>query len=167
VNAEPRHTQLAVGPLVAAVGAVVLIVSLFLDWYEGFTGFTTFEFLDLLLFLIALALIAALAASLGLGRAVLPPGAALGVALFALFVVVSQVINDPPLVVGPGRDKDIGIWIALSGSAVMVAGAVLGFARISLAVETRPRPASDDDYSRPLDDPPSSPRPDDTDTERL
>jgi hypothetical protein len=167
VNAEPRHTQLAVGPLVAAVGAVVLIVSLFLDWYEGFTGFTTFEFLDLLLFLLALSVIAALAAGLVLGRAVLPPGAALGVALFALFLVVSQVINDPPLVIGPGRDKDIGIWIGLSGSALMVAGAVLGFARISLAVETRPRVASADDYSRPLTDPPPSPRPDDTDTERL
>jgi hypothetical protein len=167
VNAEPRHTQLAVGPLVAAVGAILLIVSLFLDWYEGFTGFTTFEFLDLLLLLLALAAIAALAGGLGMGKDLLSPGAALAVALLALFVVVSQVINDPPLVIGPGRDKDIGIWLGLSGAALMVAGAVLGFARISLAVETRQRVPRHEDRTRPLDDPPPSLRPDDPDTGRL
>jgi hypothetical protein len=163
VNAAPRHTQLAVGPLVAAVGAVVLIVSLFLDWYEGFTGFTTFEFLDLLLLLLALAVIAALAGNLVRGRELVSPVVALGVAAFALFVVLSQVINDPPLVIGPGRDKDIGIWIGLAGAALMVAGAVLGFARISLAVETRQRVSPHEDPT--LSDPPPSLRPDDT--ERL
>jgi hypothetical protein len=139
VNAVPRQTQLAVGPLVAALGAVLLIVSLFLDWYETFTGFTIFEFLDLLLLLLGLATIFALAAGLGLVRAPVPPGVALGLALFTAFIVLSQIINDPPAVIGPGPDKDIGIWLALSGAALMVAGAVLGYAHISLALETRPR----------------------------
>jgi uncharacterized membrane protein YphA (DoxX/SURF4 family) len=144
VNSVPRQTQLAVGPLVAAVGAVLLIVSLFLDWYEGLTGFTVFEFIDLLLVLLALATIASLAAGLGLVRPAPSPAVALGVALFTLFVILTQIINDPPAVVGPdGQDQDIGIWLALSGSALMVAGAVLGYASISLAVEPRSRSRSD------------------------
>ena len=186
----PRQTQLAVGPLVAAVGAVLLIVSLFLDWYEGVTGFTVFEFIDLLLVLLALATIASLAAGLGLVRPAPSPAVALGVALFTLFVVLTQIINDPPAVVGPqGSDQDIGIWLALSGSALMVAGAVLGYASISLAFEPRsrgnggdrdrdvgggaaapgspPRPdpeprrsTFEDDPTRPLSDPAAPRRPD-------
>jgi hypothetical protein len=141
VTAESRQGQLPIGPLVAAIGAVLLIVSLFLDWYEGFTGFTVFEFLDLLLALLAVATIAALAGGLGMARSAVSPGVALAAAVFAIFLVVSQIINDPPAVVGPGPDKDIGIWLALSGSALMVAGGVLGYSHISLAVEARPRPA--------------------------
>jgi hypothetical protein len=180
----PRQTQLAVGPLIASVGAVLLIVSLFLDWYETFTGFTIFEFLDLLLVLLALATIASLAGGLGLGTPPVSPAVALGVALLALFVVLSQIVNDPPVIAVGGPDKDIGIWLALSGSALMVAGAVLGYAHISLALETRPRepeaagagpghgtpgpgpPApgrgvADDDPTRPLADPDAPRRPED------
>ena len=171
----PRQTQLAVGPLVAAVGALLLIVSLFLDWYEGLTGFTVFEFIDLLLLLLALAAIASLAGGLGLLSPAPSPSVLLCVALFTIFVVVTQIINDPPAVIGPeGRDQDIGIWLALSGAAVMVAGAVLGYASISLAFEPRsrepeagrpgPEPgrpaAGDDDPTRPLADPAAPPRPD-------
>jgi hypothetical protein len=136
----PRPRSLPVGPLVASVGAVLLIVSLFLDWYEQITGFTVFEFLDLLLVLLALATIASLAGGLGLVRPAPSPAVSLAVAIFTVLVVLSQVVNDPPAVaghVGPG--KDIGIWLALGGAGLMVAGAVLGYARISLAVEARRR----------------------------
>jgi len=178
VNAEPRHGELPVGPLLAAAGAVLLIVSLFLDWYEDITGFTVFEFLDLLLLMLALATIAALAAGMGLIRAPVSPAVSLALALLAVFVVLSQVINDPPPVAFAGTDKDIGVWLGLSGSALMVAGAVLGYAQISLAVETRPRertvgrpapsepsvgrPAPSepsDDPTRPLSDPEPPSRP--------
>jgi hypothetical protein len=187
VNAVPRQTQLALGPLVAAVGALLLIVSLFLDWYEGLTGFTVFEFIDLLLVLLALATIASLAGGLGLVRPAPSPAVSLAVALFTIFVVLTQIINDPPAVVGPGgQEQDIGIWLGLSGAALMVAGGVLGYASISLAFEPRsrgndedvtgvapasppPRPgpeprrpvASDDDPTRPLSDPAAPRRPHD------
>ena len=140
MSASPRRGQVPVGPLVASIGAVLLIASLFLDWYEQITGLTVFEFLDLLLVMLALATIASLAGGLGLVRPAVSPRVSLAVAIFTVLVVASQVINDPPAVagqVGPGRD--VGIWLALGGAGLMVVGAVLGYARISLAVETRRR----------------------------
>jgi hypothetical protein len=135
---EPRPTSVPVGPLVASVGAVLLIVSLFLDWYTGISGFTVFEFLDLLLVVLALATIASMADALGLSARPRPSrGVSLAVALFTVFVVASQVINDPPAVANGGADHAVGIWLALGGSLVMAIGAVLAYARISLSVEER------------------------------
>ena len=51
--------RIPLGPLVGTIGAVLLTVSLFLDWWEGVTGFTAFEALDLVL--LALAVVTALA----------------------------------------------------------------------------------------------------------
>ena len=139
-NAVPGRGQVPVGPLVAAVGAVLLVVSLFLDWYERITGFTAFEFLDLLLVMCALLTIASLAGGLGLVKPAPRPLVSLAVAVFTVLVVASQVVNHPPIAAGDGGPgKDIGIWLALAGAALMVAGALLGYARISLAVETRRR----------------------------
>ena len=151
MNATPRQAQLALGPLIAAVGAALLIVSLFLDWYDTFTGFTIFEFIDLLLLMLALVAIASLVAGLGLVRMPVSPGVALGVSVFALLIVFSQIVNHPPG--ANGLEKELGIWLALSGAALMVAGSVLGYAHISLAVETRPRAAP------PRPAPPSTPPP--------
>jgi hypothetical protein len=141
VNAEPRRERLPVGPLVATIGAILLIVSLFLDWYDDLSGFTVFEFLDLLLVLLALAMIVSLADGMGLVRTAVSPGVTLAAALLALLVVISQIINAPP--VGYDRDQEIGIWLALGGSALMAVGGLLGYAQISLAVEARPRQRPD------------------------
>jgi hypothetical protein len=135
---SPTRGQVPLGPLVASLGAVLLIVSLFLDWYEDITGFTVFEFLDLLLVMLALSTVASLAGGLGLVRPALSPGISLAIAVFTVLVVASQVINDPPAVAGHiGPGKDVGIWLALGGAGLMVGGAVLGYARISLAVDKR------------------------------
>jgi hypothetical protein len=140
VNGQPGSRQLPVGPLVASIGAVLLVVSLFLDWYDQITGFTAFEFVDLLLVMCALATVASLAGGLGLSRPAVSPGASLAVAVFTLLVVLAQVVNDPPIAAGDGGpDKEVGIWLAVGGAALMVAGALLGYARISLAVEARRR----------------------------
>ena len=61
-------------------------------------------------------------------------------ALVTLVIVVTQIINDPPAVAGGGGpDKDVGIWLALGGAGLMVAGALLATIHISLAVEARER----------------------------
>lgn len=159
----PRETVLPIGPLVAALGALLLIASLFTDWYEDITGFTVFEFNDLLLFGLALVTIAALAAAMRLVRP-LNPNVAVAAALLALLVVVSQIVNDPPAVAGDeGRDQDIGIWLALAGAALMVAGAVLSTVRLAIAVAPRDRPAGGpgstrvDDAPTVVDEPPPRP----------
>ena len=157
MNGERPEYNLAVGPLIASLGAVLLIVSLFLDWYEqDVEAFTVFEFIDLLLLFAALGTIAVVVAGMGLLRPAPPPGFALGLSVIALVVVVSQRLNDPPAVAfNDDIGKEIGIWLALSGAAVMVAGSVLGFARISLAVDRRPapRPSDEPEPTRPLGDP--------------
>jgi hypothetical protein len=155
-----RETQIPIGALVAAIGGVLLIVSLALDWYGGLSGFTSFEFLDLLLVLLALVAIASLVTALGLVRLPLRPGTELVVGVAALVVVASQLINHPP--VGIERDAETGAWLALGGAALMVAGAVLSTAWIGSAVEPRERraaaapPPSEDPTIR-SEPPPSSP----------
>lgn len=148
MSARSRETQIPVGPLVAAIGAVLLIVSLFLDWYEQLSGFTVFEFLDLLLVGLALVALAALAGAMGIRHTPVRAGAPLVVAVLALLIVLSQLVNHPPA--ATELDPDTGIWLALVGAALMVAGAVLSTARIALSVEPRTRPAA-----APVDDAPT------------
>jgi hypothetical protein len=137
MNARPRETQIPIGPLLAAVGGVLLIVSLGLDWYGPYSGFSSFEFLDLLLVVLALVTLVSLAAALRLVHTPLRPGTPLVVGVVALVVVLSQLINHPP--VGNERDVETGLWLGLAGSALMLAGAILSTARIAIAVEPRAR----------------------------
>jgi hypothetical protein len=137
MNARPRETQIPIGPLVAAVGGVLLIVSLGMDWYGPYSGFSSFEFLDLLLVVLALVTLASLAAALGFLRTPLRPGTPLVVGVVALLVVLSQLINHPP--VGNERDVESGLWLGLAGAALMLAGAILSTARIAISVEPRAR----------------------------
>jgi hypothetical protein len=135
-----RETQIPIGALVAAIGGLLLIVSLALDWYGRISGFNSFEFLDLLLVVLALATIATLAAALGLLHTPLRAGTPLVVGLAALVIVASQLINHPPI--GLERDLETGGWLGLGGAALMVAGAILSTARIAIAVEPRSRAAA-------------------------
>jgi hypothetical protein len=159
MTAPPRRQNVPVGPLVAALGAILLTVSLFLDWYEGdIEAFTVYEFLDLVLVLMALLTVVSLAGGLGLIRPAPSPVISLLVALFTVAVVLSQILNDPPAVAfNEEIGKETGIWLALGGAVLMAAGSVLAFARISLSVEARRRepaahPVDDSHPTQPLRD---------------
>jgi hypothetical protein len=130
--------RLEAGPLLVALGALLLLVSLFLSWYTGeITAWEGFEVWDLVLFVLALG---AIAAGLGLttqdvevtDRRLLPAAVA------AVAVIVASQILDPPPPAA-GADPEIGAWIALGGALVMCAGAVLTYGRVhlSLTVEGR------------------------------
>jgi hypothetical protein len=133
-----RSDRIDAGPPIVVVGALLLLVSLFLDWYEpGLTAFTVFEVLDLVLAAVALASLVGAAARLGLD---LPGGRPLGhhlvvFGLLALVVVVSQVINHPPAAIG--EDPETGLWLGLAGAGSMALGGLLSVTRISLAVDVR------------------------------
>jgi hypothetical protein len=155
MNARSRETQIPIGPLVAAIGGVLLIVSLGLDWYGPFSGFSSFEFLDLLLVVLALVTLGSLAAALGLLHTPLRPGTPLVVGVVALVVVVSQLINHPP--VGNERDVETGLWLGLAGAALMLAGAILSTARIAISVEPRARASAASPPAAPTPPPDQAP----------
>lgn len=133
--------------LLAAVGSIALIVSLFLDWYgpdalglgSPITAWTAFEITDVLLAALALAvLLGAVAAIVPGARIPGPPGnlpPILGAAAFVLVAI--NLIDDPPA--ANGASLETGAWIALAGAGLMLIGGILGITRISLAVTVAPR----------------------------
>jgi hypothetical protein len=144
--------KIPIGPLIATIGALLVIVSLFLDWYESLTGWTVFEIDDLVLVALSLWTIYSLAGGFGVAKGSFSPVGALIVSIVALVVVVTQIVNDPPAVAGGGGpDKEVGIWLALGGAGLMVAGALLATTHISLAVEARRRDA--EPPGEPTDEP--------------
>jgi hypothetical protein len=130
--------RLEAGPLLVTLGAVLLLVSLFLSWYTGeVTAWQAFEVWDLVLFVLALA---SIAAGLGLTTQEVDlvdrrflPAAVLAVAT----IVASQIIDPPPA--APGQDPDTGSWLALGAALVMCLGAVLTFGRVHLALTVESR----------------------------
>jgi len=123
------------GTGLVAVGAVLLLVSLFIRWYDpGGDAWAVFESLDLLLAAAAVCGLLAVAPRFGTGGL----GRALPVISVAAFAVVLVQIIDPP----PGvRHSDLatGAWLALAATATMALGAILGAASISVTVDVRGR----------------------------
>jgi hypothetical protein len=123
------------GTGLVAIGAVLLLVSLFIDWYKpGGDAWAVFETLDLALAGTAICGLLAAAPRFGtggLGRA-LPI-----ITVAALAVVVIQLLDPPPVV----RDSDIatGGWLALAATALMAGGALLTATSISITVDVRGR----------------------------
>jgi hypothetical protein len=135
-----REARIPIGGLLAAIGGVLLIVSLGLDWYGRYSAFTAFEVWDLVLLVLALLALALLAVELGLLRTALRPGTALVVGAAAVIIVLSQLINHPPA--GTDLDEGTGLWLGLGGSVLMLLGAVLASARLAISVEPRGRGAT-------------------------
>lgn len=148
------------GAAVAAGGAVLLLISLFLDWYgddgRGYSAWTLFEVIDLLLAAIAL-----IAISTFLGRSGieprLPQAPLLLLGAAAIVLTVSQLIDAPPAVALTDFDIQTGAWLALAGSAVLLAGAFMSVARVSFSVEHRARSAPATDAETVKMPPPDSP----------
>lgn len=127
--------NLEAGALLIGAGALLLFVSLFLDWYQpGIDAWSVFEVWDLVLALLAVAALVAVAGRLGFG----PPRPAvwlLGPAIAALVIVVYAILDPPPATNGLlDGDPATGLWLALVAAVLMTAGAVLSVARISVAI---------------------------------
>ena len=144
------------GQALVAIGAIVLIVSLFLSWYEpGRSAWTVFEVWDVVLAAIGIAAIASL---LPLRRTdvrdehVVPERWLPLLAGAALAIVVIQLINHPPA--ARGSSPEVGAWIALAAVVLMSAGAILSRAQISLVVTLR-----SGERSSAAPPPPSPPEP--------
>jgi hypothetical protein len=156
MSAAGGERRIPIGPLIGLAGAVLLAVSLFLDWWDGLTAFTVFEALDLVLGCLALAAMVALAGPLGArlpGNAGPRPSLALPLGVAAAVIVVSQLLNYPPAVGGSESGPEVGLWLALGGSLLMLAGGLLSAARISLALDLEPRrPAAESEQTAEVGD---------------
>lgn len=125
------------GPLIALLGAILLLVSLFLAWYEPSTeAWDAFEITDLLVAALA---VAALLAALSLLADV--PGRIDSrwlpwLAAGALVLVVNALLSPPP---GIDADPTTGLWLALAGAALLSAGALLVFASVSISFDVAAR----------------------------
>ena len=92
-----------------------------------------------MLALLAVAAIAAALEPMVRGRSHLPAGTASAAGPVALLLVVVSIVNVPPAAQGLDSDLEVGAWLALAGAAIMCAGALLAFNRISLVVTPRER----------------------------
>src|SRR5919204_2533829 len=131
-----RRLQLA--PLLAALGGLLLFVSLFMHWYQpALSAWTVFEVWDLVLAVLAIAAVWVAVVNVfweaPLADRVLP---VLGGGAF--LIVVSQIVNQPPA--AQGAHPEIGAWLALLGSALMAAAGVLDAANVSLSVTASSAP---------------------------
>lgn len=126
--------KLDAGALLVAAAALLLGLSLFLDWFgiagAGVTAWQAFEVLDLVLLLAAGV---AVAAALG----PLDDRLLVGAAGVALLVVISQLIQAPPA--GQGASIEVGAWLALAASFGLAAGAALSSAQIAVTVDVQGR----------------------------
>lgn len=129
----PDVTRFEAGAVLVAAGAVVLLISLFFDWYEpGRSAWQVFEVWDLVL--AALALTALWTAAEHVWSAgPLPQRWLLVPGLAALVIVVESLLNHPPAAIGSA--PMVGIWLALGASMAMAIGAAMSIARVSVAIQ--------------------------------
>jgi hypothetical protein len=131
-------SRLTTGDIVAGVGGVVLLISLWLPWYEasvsvaGFSasgsasGWESMGFIDILLFLIAIAVIALVAArATGQLPAEVPAAVVLvGLGALAVLLVLYRIIDIPAEDVPDQVDlsRKVGVFVALIGAAAAAYG---------------------------------------------
>src|SRR5829696_879291 len=130
--------RLEAGPVLVTLGALLLLASLFMDWYEpGISAWAAFEVWDVVLLVLSIGCIVA-----GVGLAVPDldvidrrwlPFAAGAVTLIA----VSQILDPPPA--AAGQDPELGGLLALVAALVMIAGGLLTFGRVGIALTMEPR----------------------------
>lgn len=154
------------GAIAAGLGALILFVSLFLDWFEpDLSAWTVFETLDMVLAVLCLATFI-LVVPKALGRPVAggpPDSLLLGVGVAAFVIVGIQLLNHPPAAIG--LDEEVGAWLALGGAVLMLAGGVLSRTRITFSVafrepgESRPRPRATAAAETPPSAEPAAPAP--------
>jgi hypothetical protein len=126
-----------VGPILVALGAIVLLVSLFLDWYGGLTAWDAFEVVEVMLATLAVTALVIVTGLLApdleyVERRWLPP-----VVLGIVLLVAAELVNPPPA--AGDQAPATGAWIALGSALVMFAGAVLTFGRVSFALSVEGR----------------------------
>jgi len=131
-SGAPAAARIEGGVALIAIGAALLFVSLFLHWYQpGRSAWTVFEVWDLVLAVLSLVALIAVAGRLRLARS-RPDSWLVVPSVTAFVIVVASLLNHPPAAIR--EDPMVGIWLALVAAVLMVVGAALSVARVSVAI---------------------------------
>jgi hypothetical protein len=120
-----------------ALGALVLLVGLFLDWYGGVNAWNSFEVTDVLLALLGVAGLGVAAGMVAADAELVDRRALPWIAGAAFVLVAAELINPPPG--AAGQRLGLGAWLCLAAALAMVAGTVLTFGRVTFAVAVEGR----------------------------
>jgi hypothetical protein len=132
-----RRTNYDLSTALVAIGAVAVLVSLFLNWFDpGLNAFDAFELTDWLLVALAVGALVVIGMESWSGGGA-PSNRLAWICGALAFLVVAQLLDPPPL--ARGADREIGAWLALGGAVLMVAGAVLALAEISVTIDVTER----------------------------
>ena len=121
-----------IGPLIVAVGSLLLLVSLFLHWYGDFTAWEVFENTDVLLAAFSLAALVAAVGLIAPEVAYLDRRVLLASVAVVAVLVIAEILSPPPG--AADLDPDTGAGLAFAAALGMLAGAVLSFGRVSFSV---------------------------------
>ncbi len=139
----PRARRLRLGELLALAGAICVIVSLFLPWYENAAGklsaWETFGPAVALLIAAAAAALALVVSALGERSPALPVSVGVWSTLLAIAAVIAAIVR----VLERPQDATrlcAGAWVALAGAVVMLVGSwqAVRDERTSIYPPTRP-----------------------------
>ena len=135
--------ELSFGDLLVLVGAIVLLVSLFLNWWTGPAGqisvsaWTALEVADLILAVIAVIAILLVLPAPPVKADFNKSSAAwlpwLGP--ISLVVIAAALVTDPPSV--NGLSLAVGAWIGLGGAIAMTVGGILRRVGLSISISRR------------------------------
>jgi hypothetical protein len=126
-----------IGPILLALGALLLLVGLFLDWYGPLSAWDAFEVTDVLLAALGVAALIAAAGLLAPEAEYVDRRLTPWIAGAAFVLVVAELLNPPPG--ASGESLGTGAWLALAGVVIIAAGTVLSLGRVSLAVAVEGR----------------------------
>jgi hypothetical protein len=121
-----RLTRIRLGELLAAAGAICLVVSFTLPWYENAEGkldaWSTFGPAVVLLIAAAIAALVLLLATVAERTPALPVAAAVWSVLFGLLAVVAATVR---VIERPDHATSLcaGAWLALAGAVAVLLGA--------------------------------------------
>jgi hypothetical protein len=118
-------SKMSQGQMVAGAGGVLLIIALFLSWFEGLSAFDVFSGMDIIMLLIGIVAVA-WAVSSGMNMSL--PITAVMVGILGVVVLGFTLGTDLE-----ADDADIGAWLALAASIAIAWGGLAGGRRPAAA----------------------------------
>jgi hypothetical protein len=129
--------KIELGPIIVLLAALLLLVSLFVEWYGPLNAWDAFEVVDVLLATLAVAAVLTAAGTMAPGLAYVERRRLPLLVLAVVVLIVAEIIDPPPA--AADLPPDTGAWLAFAAAAAMLVGAVLSLGRVSFAIAIESR----------------------------